>query len=352
MSIMIEINGAFGEGGGQILRTSLTLSALTGQPFAITNVRANRKQPGLRPQHLTAAQAVARITNAQMDGAFQHSQSLSFTPGQPHAGRYRFDIPTAGALTLVMQTIFLPLCFARGSSEIVLSGGTHVPFSPIFHYLAELWLPCMASLGFRGICQLNKAGFYPRGGGEVLLKVQAPRELQPFKALDRGTLTQIRGVSGIANLDESIARRQKHQALRRLRPICQDTKIKTTSLSSPGKGTFIFLKANFSGDGWASFSVLGAPGKRAEVVADEAAEEMMAFLKADTCVDHHLADQILLPLALIKGTSRFTTHRITQHLLTNAHVIQKFLPARIEIKGALGKPGELVIDGAGLEMQP
>ena len=352
MTTLIEINGAFGEGGGQILRTSLTLSALTGQPFNIINVRANRKQPGLRPQHLTAAQAIARITNAQMEGAFQHSQNLSFIPGQPHAGRYRFAIPTAGALTLVLQTIFLPLCFTKGGSEVVLSGGTHVPFSPIFHYLSELWLPCMASLGFRGICQLNKAGFYPRGGGDMLLKVHSPQALRPFKALDRGKLTQIRGISGVANLDESIARRQKHQALRQLRPICPDTKIKTTSLPSPGKGTFIFLKAMFSGDGWASFSALGAPGKRAEVVADEAIEEMLTFLKSDACVDYHLADQILLPLALIKGSSRFTTHQITQHMLTNAHVIQKFLQARIEIKGDLGGPGEVVIDGAGVDIRP
>ena len=347
---MIEINGAFGEGGGQILRTSLTLSALTGQAFNILNVRANRKQPGLRPQHLTAAKAIARITNAQMDGAFQHSQNLSFIPGQPHAGRYRFDIPTAGALTLVLQTIFLPLRFAKGGSEVVLSGGTHVPFSPIFHYLSELWLPCMASIGFHAACQLNQAGFCPRGGGDVLLKVHAPQALQPVNALDRGSLTQIRGISGVANLDESIARRQKHQALRRLRPICPDTKIKTTSLPSPGKGTFIFLKAMFSGDGWASFSALGAPGKRAEVVADEAVEEMLTFLTSDACVDYHLADQILLPLALIEGSSRFTTHQITQHLLTNAYVIQKFLPARIEIKGDLGGPGEVRIFGAGLEI--
>jgi RNA 3'-terminal phosphate cyclase (ATP) len=349
---MIEINGAFGEGGGQILRTSLTLSALTGQAFKIINVRSNRKQPGLRPQHLTAAQAIARITNAQMDGVFLHSQNLSFIPDQPHAGRYRFDIPTAGALTLVLQTIFLPLCFAKGGSEVVLSGGTHVPYSPIFHYISELWLPCMKSLGFRAAFQLHKAGFYPRGGGDVLLKVHAPHALQPFKAIERGLLTQIRGISGVANLDENIARRQKHQALRRLRPICQDTKIKTTSLTSPGKGTFLFLKAMFSGDGWASFSALGAPGKRAEVVADEAVEEIVGFLMSDTCVDHHLADQIMLPLALIKGSSRFTTQRITQHLLTNAHVIQKFLPACIEIKGALDGPGEVAIDGPGVDIQP
>lgn len=347
---MIEINGAYGEGGGQILRTSLTLSALTGKPFNIINIRANRSKPGLRPQHLTAAQAAARITRAQMDGAFQGSQRLSFIPDQPHSGRYQFNIPTAGALTLVLQTIFLPLSFAKGSSQVALRGGTHVPWSPTFHYLTELWLPCMESLGFRGACQLNQAGFYPHGGGEAHMKVHATQEITPLTALNRGKLIQIRGISGVANLDESIARRQKHQALRRLAPICQDTKIKTLQLSSPGKGTFILLKAVFSGSGWACFSALGAPGKRAEAVADEAVEELLTFLNTDACLDPHLADQVLLPLALVKGSSHFTSSCITQHLLTNAHVIQKFLPVNIQIKGDLGEPGEVSISGEGIDL--
>lgn len=348
--MMIDIDGAFGEGGGQILRTSLTLSALTGQPFNISNIRAHRFQPGLRPQHLTAVQAVARITRAQVDGANLNSQHLSFRPEKPHAGRYQFTIPTAGSLSLVAQTIFLLLCFAEGSSQITLSGGTHVPFSPSFHYLTELWLPCLANLGFRGFLQLHKAGFYPRGGGEVQLRVLAPNQLEPLTALERGKLTHIRGVSGVSNLDESIARRQKHQTLRRLTPLCQETKLKTLQLPSPGKGTFILLQALFDGVGWAGFSALGAPGKRAEAVADEAVEQLLSFLKTDACLDPHLADQVLLPLALVEGISRFTTSRITQHLLTNAHVIRKFLPAMIKVSGNLGHPGEIGIKGEGISL--
>ena len=345
----IEIDGSYGEGGGQILRTSLSLSALTGRSFHIKNIRANRTKPGLRPQHVTAAQAAARVTHAEMAGARLNSKNLTFVPEKPHARRYHFTIPTAGSLLLVAKTIFLPLCFAEGSSQITLTGGTHVPFSPSFHYLTELWLPCLESLGFRGSLQLRNAGFYPWGGGEVLLRVLSPNTLKPFTALERGKLSCIRGISGVANLDERIARRQKHQALRRLTPFCQDTKIKTLQLSSPGKGTFMLLKAIFDGSGWACFSALGAPGKRAEVVADEAVEEMLAFLQTDACVDHHLADQILLPLALIKGTSHFTTSRVTQHLLTNFHVIRKFLPVTIEVRGALGEAGEVLISGEGID---
>lgn len=345
----IEIDGAFGEGGGQILRTSLTLSALTGQPFIIKDIRAQRSQPGLRPQHLTAVQAVARITRAQVDGASLNSQYLSFRPEKTNAGRYQFTIPTAGSLSLVAQTIFLLLCFAEGSSQITLTGGTHVPFSPSFHYLTELWLPCLESLGFRGSLQLHRAGFYPRGGGEVSLRVLAPNPLKPLTALERGKLTHIRGFSGVANLDESIARRQKHQALRRLTAFCQDTKIKTLQLPSPGKGTFILLHTLFDGRGWACFSALGAPGKRAEAVTDEAVEDLLVFLSTDACLDPHIADQVLLPLALIKGTSRFTTSRVTQHLLTNAHVIQKFLPVTIEVRGTIGEIGEVLINGEGID---
>ena len=341
----IEIDGAYGEGGGQILRTSLTLSALTGQPFTISNIRANRKQPGLRPQHLTAVQAIAQLTRAHVEGDSLNSQLLSFHPQDLCSGRYHFTIPTAGSLSLVAQSIFLPLCYASGGSQVNLIGGTHVPFSPSFHYLTELWMPCMESLGYRGALLLEKAGFYPCGGGEVNLRVLSPKSLQPFTALNRGNLVQIRGLSGVANLDDSIARRQKHQALRQLRLLCPDTKIKTVQVPSPSKGTFILLKAMFDGDGWACFTALGAQGKRAEVVADEAVEEMLAFLQSNACVDHHLADQILLPLALISGISRFTTSRVTQHLLTNAHVIRRFLPCQIKIEGNLGQPGVIQIHG-------
>ncbi len=345
---MIEINGAQGEGGGQILRTSLTLSALTKSPVHINHIRANRRQPGLRPQHLAAVNAIAKLTEAKVTGAHLNSVELTLVPAALRPGRYRFEISTAGSLPLVFQTIFLPLSSAAGTSEIALTGGTHVPWSPVFHYLDEQWLPVMRALGFRGSLTLQKAGFYPQGGGEVKAKILPAQDLQPFSCENSGTLTRIRGLSGVANLDETIAKRQKHQALRRLYPLCKDTKIKTLVLPSPGKGTFILLTAEFSNGGSACYSALGAPGKPAEHVADEAVDLLLTFLKTDGCVDQYLADQLLLPLSMINGTSSFRTSSVTQHLLTNAHVIKHFLPVELEIDGVLNEPGWVHLSGTNI----
>lgn len=342
---MIEINGAQGEGGGQVLRTSLTLSALTGIPLSIHHIRSQRSKPGLQPQHLAAVKAIARLTDAEITGASLNSPELTLVPAKLRTGRFRFDIPTAGALTLVLQTIFLPLSLASGSSEITLTGGTHVPWSPIYHYAQHHWLLLLTACGYRGESTLQKAGFYPQGGGEVGIKIWPARDLLPFVGLQRGELDQIRGFSGVANLKDEIAKRQKHHALQRLYPICPETKIKTLRLPSPGKGTFIQLRAYFSNGGQACFTALGAQGKPAEQVADEAVDNLFDFLKTDGFVDHYLADQLLLPLLVIDGDSAFRTSRITPHLITNAQVINQFLPGRIKIDGAQGEPGLVRVFG-------
>lgn len=342
---MIEIDGAYGEGGGQIVRSSLTLSALTRKPVHIHSIRANRSQAGLRPQHLAAARAVAEITRGDLQGAESNATAISLKPEGLYAGRYQFDIPTAGASTLVMQTVVLPLSFASGSSQVSFSGGTHVKWSPAYHYLQQHWLPIMNSLGYRISAELEKAGFYPGGGGEIQSRFLPAKALSPIQCTERGELVSIRGLSGVANLTEDIARRQKHQALKRLYPICQDAKIKTLRLDSPGKGTFILLKAEFSTCGRACYTALGEPGKPAEKVADEAVDQLLAFLKTDGCFDQYLADQILLPLSLIEGESAFRTNAITSHLVTNAHLIEKFLPVRIKIEGEIDAPGLVQING-------
>lgn len=346
---MIEINGAHGEGGGQVLRTSLTLAALTKTPLNIHHIRENRSQPGLRPQHLAAVKAIAKLTNAEVSGARLNSRELRLVPASLRPGRHRFDIPTAGALTLVFQTIFLPLSFAGSTSEITLTGGTHVPWSPIFHYVTHQWLPVMLALGFRGELTLHKAGFYPQGGGEVRAKILPAQGLQPFSCLARGDLSQLRGLSGVANLEDEIAKRQKHQALKRLYPFCKDSKLQTRRFPSVGKGTFILLKADFSNGGIACYSALGAPGKPAEIVANEAVDQLLTFLKSDGCVDQYLADQLLLPLLMIDGDSAFRISTITPHLLTNAHVIGQFLPGKINIEGAVNSPGVVHISGDRLD---
>jgi RNA 3'-terminal phosphate cyclase (ATP) len=343
--LMIEINGAHGEGGGQILRSSLSLAALTNQPLHIHHIRANRSKPGLRPQHLAAVQAVADLTTARVEGAHRDSQELTLIPNAIRSGRFAFDIHTAGSLSLVVQTVFLPLSFAEGTSRVTLTGGTHVRWSPVYHYLEQHWMPMMTDLGYRARVALRQAGFYPGGGGEVRLTVLPHGSLQPYACTEQGNLLRIRGLSGAANLPDHIAKRQKHQALKRLYSLCQDAKINIIQMPAPGKGTFVLLRGEFDNASRACFIALGAPGKRAEKVADEAVDALVAFLNTDGCVDQYLADQLLLPLALIEKPSRFRTSKITRHLLTNAHVIQQFLPVEIRIAGELDQPGLVSLSG-------
>lgn len=339
---MIEIDGSMGEGGGQVLRSALALSALTGKAVHLSGIRARREKPGLQPQHLEAVRAATAICDAKVRGAALHSQQIWFEPGPVRAGRYHFDIGTAGAAPLVLQTIFLPLSKAGAASNVTITGGTHVPFSPCYHYLEREWLPVLLSCGFWTRLSLESAGFYPQGGGEIRAQIRPADAIQPVYRCERGNLVRIRGISAVANLDENIARRQKLQALRRLEPLCADSKIETVRLPSPGKGTLLFVQAEFEQTTCSYFS-LGALGKRAEQVADEAVDSLEAFLASDGAVDEHLADQLLLPMAFASGPSRFRTARITSHLLTNAEVLQQFMPARVEILGIEGEPGTVVI---------
>ena len=345
---MIKIDGAFGEGGGQILRTSLTLSALTGKPIQLHHIRNNRNQPGLRPQHLAAVSAIAKLTDAELSGAHLDSAELTLKPSTLRSGRFRFEISTAGALTLVLQTIFIPLSFAGSTSMVTLTGGTHVPWSPIYHYLEWAWLPAITSIGFRAELRLLKGGFYPRGGGQSHVKILPARTLIPFTCVNRGVLLRIRGLSVVAGLKDEISKRQKHQALQRLYPICADTKINTSHMPALGKGTFILLRADFSNGGCACYAALGAPGKPAELVADEAVDQLLTFLETDGCVDRFLADQLLLPLIAVNGRSVFRTSNITPHLLTNTYVIEQFFPGRVRIEGDPNAPGLVTVRGGAI----
>lgn len=344
---MVEIDGSQGEGGGQILRTALSLSILTGQTLKISNIRANRKSPGLKPQHLKAVDAAAAISKASVEGAFLHSTSLLFEPGSIRTGRYRFDIGTAGSTSLVLQTIALPLCLANSSSSVIITGGTHVPWSPCFHYLNLHWRHFLVRIGFDLKLEMDLAGFYPQGGGKIRSTLRPAKLIAPLKLIDRGTLRRIYGISAVANLDMSIARRQKHRAIQFLSAYDPDIKIITHHLPSKYKGTMLLLIGEFgqSDDDYTQccYFSLGALGKPAEVVADEAVEKFINFYNSSGTIDQYLTDQLLLPLAFSSSESVLHTSQITTHLLTNAEILHAFQVAMVQFQGAPGKPGMVKI---------
>ena len=342
---MLEIDGNYGEGGGQILRSSLSLSAILNRPIRISGIRAGRKKPGLAPQHLTSVNAVAAITNAEVIGGQLGSQTLTFRPQEISGGNYIFDVaeirPSAGALSLVFQSVALPLSFARVPSTVTLRGGTHVPWSPTVHYLQEVFIPMAAKFGFEGSIELNRWGWYPKGDGEAIAKVQPTADWHGVQLGHREKLQAIHGISAASNLPEHIINRQHNQIEKRLARFDSHVNIERVEGESIGQGTLVFLKAEFE-NVQAGFSSLGARGKRAEGVADEACQALADFLKSDAAIEPHLADQLVLPMALAKGESRFTTSQITRHLTTNIWLVQQFLPVQFEVNGAENEPGEIV----------
>jgi RNA 3'-phosphate cyclase len=341
---LIEIDGSYGEGGGQILRTALALSAILRKPFTISHIRSKRKNPGLQAQHLEAVEALARITEAQTEGVKFGSQKITFIPQEIHPGEYQFEVKTAGSATLLLQAIFLPLCFSKASSRVILIGGTHVQWSPSFHYLSEVFLPAVKGIGVSAEAAIEKWGFYPKGGGRIRLKINPIQELNPISLVDRGSLKKIRGISAKANLPRHVAERQKEQALRRIRSeLGMDGEIiLMDNVSSNGPGSFLFLLAEYE-KVVAGFSSLGVKGKAAEKVADEAFDLLKEYVESDGCIDPHLADQLVPFMALAKGDSSFTTTQMSEHLFTNIWVVERFLKVKVRERGEEGRPGRVEI---------
>jgi RNA 3'-terminal phosphate cyclase (ATP) len=345
----MEIDGSKGEGGGQILRTSLAMSAVLGKPIRIKNIRSGKNKPGLQAQHLTCVKALAEITDAEVIGAEFGSQELFFTPNAIKSGEYRFDVaqirPSAGSLSLVFQSIALPLVFGGGVSKITLLGGTHVPWSPIFHYLQEIYMPITARMGLKSHMDLKKWGWYPIGKGEASAEIH-PANLHGINITERGRMLHIRGISAVSNLPQKIAIRQQDRALKILKDEGLGAVFDVVKAPSPGKGTAVFIVTEFE-NSRAGFIALGAIGKPAEKVGEEAARNCVDFLKTDAAIDKHLADQLIPFMALAVGRSSFTTSEITLHLLTNIRVVEQFLPVKFEVDGEEGKSGQVSVDGFG-----
>jgi RNA 3'-terminal phosphate cyclase (ATP) len=340
---MLALNGAHGEGGGQILRTALALSAWLGEPVRLENIRARRPKPGLRPQHLTAVQALARITRAEVTGAEIGSRDLTFRPRTPEAGHYLFDVAektgSAGSVTLIAQALLPPLLGAGRPSTLILRGGTHVPWSPPAHYLEYVFAPALAGLGASVSLTLEGWGWYPRGGGELRLTVAPVEALRPVAWQLPAPDGSFQALSAAARLPEHVARRQAARLQERLG---RAFPVETVAASGRDPGSLVLVWGPGAG-----FSALGARGKPAERVADEAADAYLAFRERGGALDPHLADQLVLYLARAQGASTFTTGAVTSHLLTNLWVVEQFLGPVFRVRGQEGEAGEIRCQGQG-----
>ena len=324
---MITIDGSYGEGGGQILRTSLALSLVTGKPFAIHNIRAGRKKPGLMRQHLTAVNAAAEIGSAAIKGNRIGSQEFTFEPEMIKPGNFHFAIGSAGSCTLVFQTILPALIIAGGPSEIILEGGTHNPFAPPFDFLEKAFLPVINRMGPKVDAVLEKPGFYPAGGGRFKVSIN-PAGLNGFDLLERGNIINKTARASVANLPVNIANRELQVIREKLdwdRELLKAVEVE----NSQGPGNILTVEVE-SDNITEVFTGFGEKGISAEKVAKRAVGSVREYLDFNVPVGRYLADQLLIPMALAGG-GKFRTLSPTKHTTTNVEIIKKFLDVEIAV---------------------
>jgi RNA 3'-phosphate cyclase len=329
---MIEIDGSYGEGGGQILRTAVALSAFLKAPCRITDIRHGRPKPGLRPQHVAGVQAVAGLCRAEVGGLQLNSQEITFKPRKVAGGELRIDIGTAGAIGLVLQSVMLPAIKAPSPLQLTITGGTDVPWAPTVNYLREVTFPLLKKMNYRAEMTVIKRGYYPRGGGEVSVELKRA-VLSPLQLLNPGEILMIRGRSHASDTlrDREVAERQQEAAMNVLNTSAFPAEIEVEygPTKSPGSGIDLWALAENTVLG---SNALGARGKRAEEVGAEAAAVLLRQVESGAALDKWMGDQILPFLAVAEGESAITVPLITDHLKTNLWVIHQFLPIETQIR--------------------
>jgi len=327
-NITIEIDGSAGEGGGQILRSSLALSMCTGKPFRIAKIRANRKKPGLMRQHLTAVMAAQQVCGAEVAGAKINSDELTFMPGPVVPGTYRFAVGTAGSATLVLQTVLPPLLCASGPSTLRLEGGTHNAWAPPYHFLDKSFFPVLRQMGGCIESELEAWGFYPAGGGRIQVKIApAAGGLRPVDLCERGSLVRAEVTATVSRIPREIA--EDECRLVRGGAEFPIEKCRTEIIDSLGPGNVAMLAMEFE-RGNAFFTGFGELGVSRRTVAKSICEAANAFYRSGVAVEEHLADQLLIPMALAGG-GRFTTVSPTLHTKTNIEIVRRFLDVKIRL---------------------
>ena len=330
---MLHIDGSYGEGGGQILRTSLSLAAITGQPIRIDRIRAKREKPGLAIQHLTGVRAAAAICQAKVTGDTLGSTTLEFIPNCPtQAGNYTFDVAqtvgtgSAGAVTLILQTVLLPLALTTGESVVTFKGGTFIPWSPPAPYIEQVYLPILVQMGVQAEVKIRAWGWYPRGGGELELRVTGNGgdvSLKSLQLLERGALQQVKGLAIVTELPAHIPQRMASRAQNLLEQAHLKAQVQPLRERGVGPGAGIFLTAQYE-HSRTGFGAVGKIGLPAEQVAAIATQELLNFHANGAPIDIYLADQLLLPAALASEPSQYRSAGISTHLTTNAWVIEQF----------------------------
>ncbi len=336
----IILDGSQGEGGGQILRSALSLSMCTGTPFRIERIRAKRKKPGLLRQHLTAVNAAVEICGASVEGAHISSTSLAFTPGAIKGGDYKFAIGTAGSCTLVFQTVLPALLKASTPSRIRLQGGTHNPMAPPFHFLERAFVPLLRAMGVEIKLELKRFGFYPAGGGEFTAETQPARALTPLHLPERGARSRAYAESFITGVPGHVAQRELDAVGKAFGWMPEQLQVRgLPSEQGPGNALMITLEHECVTE---IFTGFGDKGVTAEQVAKRVINEAREYQASNAAVGAHLADQLLLPMALA-GAGSFTCSKTTPHTITNAEVIRQFLPVEIDIAKLANNSHEVTV---------
>lgn len=325
---MIEIDGSLGEGGGQIVRSSLALSIITGKPFRIRQVRANRAKPGLLNQHLTAVNAAVKISGADTSGVKLGSTNFTFSPGPCVPGDYTFSIGTAGSTTLVFQTVLPPLMIANSASSITLDGGTHNPMAPPFEFLRDTFLPALQEMGVSVKANLKRYGFYPKGGGALHFEIQPAETMTPIHLAEKEGIKSVNAQALVVKLPEDIGHRELKTLKAKLSRLDHAKVTAVNEGVSQGNVVIVQVKTGALTE---TITAIGERGLKAELVADAAALETNQYLSNSAAVGEHLADQLLIPMALA-GEGSFITSVLSSHTATNIDVIQKFLDINIKTK--------------------
>jgi RNA 3'-terminal phosphate cyclase (ATP) len=351
---LIEIAGDMLEGGGQIVRTTVALSALTHKEVRITKIRDNRPNPGLQAQHVTAVRAVAAAAGAQTEGLFPGSSELVFKPRGHVAGRFSFNVGTAGSVPLILQAVMPSAAYAPGQVEFDLIGGTDVPWSPTVDYVRLVELPVLQLMGYRATLTVHRRGHYPKGGGRVTMLVDPPRVLKAISLIERGVEIDVKGISHCVKLPNHVAQRQAAAAkeklsVRGIREVNIDIETYPSTQDphlAPGSGIALAMK--FANGPILGADSIGERGKPAERVGDEAASKLLKEFDSNAALDRHMGDILIPYMAVAEGRSEIEVSAITTHTLTNIKVSEILAGVKFQVEGSLNEPGRISVEGIGL----